>query len=345
MAKALYPLLLLLLFLIATEVALSIVFAIKDRNVVVEPVIDMPYTYYQFKDQRRTDANGFRTNRPQEKPANTYRIVLTGGSVARSGPHGKLISRYLELKLLQKLGIDKNIEVINAGVSGYVVQQELILIQMVIQHYQPDMIIGLDGYNDALTLMLNPDWEDGFPLKPHNWQDFKVIAENQRQQKAASRFRYTFRNIQRALDYLTRPSNKTPRAEDPARHITDYIKAVDTYFQVVTDIKDFCAAKGITYLHFVQPVNEPKVKERFETHQANVILTTLDLMHQRCETGGCISLKELFDEHPEYYRDDVHVNEQGNNAFATAMLQPVVDAMQPATLPQQAEPEQQRGLQ
>ena len=52
--------------------------------------------------------------------------------------------------------------------SGYVVEQEFLLLQLVLQKYEPDLVFGLDGYNDLMSYKLNRHTSKTIPLPPQN---------------------------------------------------------------------------------------------------------------------------------------------------------------------------------
>ncbi len=94
-----------------------------------------------------------------EKPANTYRIILLGGSAAwglGASSNQTTISSLLEEKL-QASGKEIQYEVFNFSEIGYSSSQELILWNE-ISLYQPDLVIHYTGYNDLYTgfLALEP---------------------------------------------------------------------------------------------------------------------------------------------------------------------------------------------
>ena len=120
---------------------------------------------------RRVDiqhnAQGFRRTASTsiEKPPNTIRIFLLGGSTAwgAQGSFGDIDNRYsriynnqlIDAYLEQKLSAavpSRHWEVINAAASGYRIHQHLMLLESRILRYHPDCVILLDGYNDVMTL-------------------------------------------------------------------------------------------------------------------------------------------------------------------------------------------------
>src|SRR3984893_5776642 len=112
---------------------------------------------------RQHNAQGFRRDKDVslEKPPNTVRIFITGGSTAYGATtempeytgnrwrllyNNETIEYYLEQKLNQAYP-SKRWEVINAAAPGYQLSQELAEIESVLLRYHPDYII-LDGNND-----------------------------------------------------------------------------------------------------------------------------------------------------------------------------------------------------
>jgi len=119
---------------------------------------------------RHIDAQGFRRDQDVslQKPPNTVRIFITGGSTAYGWTTGwpdinpdlqrlydnQTISYYLEQKLNQNLP-SKHWEVINAASPGYHLNVELAQIEAVLQRFRPDCVILLDGHNDLQSLLEN----------------------------------------------------------------------------------------------------------------------------------------------------------------------------------------------
>lgn len=109
---------------------------------------------------------------PRDKPNDEYRIIVTGGSVVYGrGPvppadavcdfyevtHRWTIPHIME-KLLnadprirEKIG-GKHVRVINAGVPGYVYQNNLMRYLAKLRLFHPDLIVALDGANEVHTV-------------------------------------------------------------------------------------------------------------------------------------------------------------------------------------------------
>ncbi|MEW6137338.1 MAG: discoidin domain-containing protein [Thermodesulfobacteriota bacterium] len=109
---------------------------------------------------------------PRDKPNDEYRIIVTGGSVVYGrGPvppadavcdfyevtHRWTIPHIME-KLLnadprirEKIG-GKHVRVVNAGVPGYVYQNNLMRYLAKLRLFHPDLIVALDGANEVHTV-------------------------------------------------------------------------------------------------------------------------------------------------------------------------------------------------
>ena len=117
----------------------------------------LPFPHY-IENQHTSTFNinnfGFRGDDiSYEKPENTYRIFVVGGSTtlgAGSTNDDTTIPGYLQTFLNQK-DLQYNIEVINAGISAYFSLTETNLIKNKLINFKPDLIIVYDGWNDIET--------------------------------------------------------------------------------------------------------------------------------------------------------------------------------------------------
>jgi hypothetical protein len=114
------------------------------------------------------------------KPAGTFRIFALGGSALygigasddgvyprhRALLNDETITFFLERSLneeLERRGIDREVEVINAGVVAYHTFQHVLYVYETLFEYEPDMLIFLDGHNDFYNLTVeNPIREYGY---------------------------------------------------------------------------------------------------------------------------------------------------------------------------------------
>jgi tetratricopeptide (TPR) repeat protein len=92
----------------------------------------------------KPDAGSFEIN----KSANTYRVMCLGGSTTAGYPYGVNATFPFQLKArLQKIWPDRNIEVVNAGITAVNSYTVLDLLPEVIEQ-KPDMIILYMGHNE-----------------------------------------------------------------------------------------------------------------------------------------------------------------------------------------------------
>jgi len=106
--------------------------------------LDYPADVYDI------NSKGFRGQEfSSDKPNNTYRIVTIGGSTTFGiGVTDENTWPVILEKKLHSINLDKNIEVINAGIPAIGSFYESKLIKEKIIHYDPDLIIVYDGAND-----------------------------------------------------------------------------------------------------------------------------------------------------------------------------------------------------
>ncbi|GIV33314.1 MAG: hypothetical protein KatS3mg031_0849 [Chitinophagales bacterium] len=320
--------LLLVILVIIVELALGILFHFKDRGLEPMAIHDFPYLYYLFDSVPGLNVHGFKTAYPVEKKAGHFRIVLVGGSVARGREPEQSIAYYLEQKLNAAFHTNR-IEVINAGMSAYVVEQEFLLIQLIVQHYEPDVIIGLDGYNDLLTVILNRRNRAEFELPPHHWEYLRFVETLQKENQRWRALSLLFSNINRAVQFLRQ--RQYERQFDWETFVREKSGAVSRrYWQIIDDTHAFCKAKGISYYSFFQPVRfaaSPVNSDDRRRQALQVLYRTLEKgTHER---NFAFSLADLLGNNPQWFLDDCHVTAAGHEKIAEAMamrLGPEVEA-------------------
>lgn len=110
--------------------------------------------YYRWV---RTNERGFRGSRPTPliAPKGTVRLFAVGGSTtfdAFVSADSTAWPARLE-RDLQTLGNVNHVEVVNAGVSGYAIQQDLARLQDELLEFSPDALLFLQGHNDLFALL------------------------------------------------------------------------------------------------------------------------------------------------------------------------------------------------
>lgn len=325
-----------LIALVAIEICFSFIFYLKDVKaplVLSKSVIDFPYVYYTFiptKSDNYTvgvNEDGLYSPYRRQKPDDTIRVVLLGGSTARgmfASIYGNTISAHLE-RLLQKDFPAIKIEVINGGMSGYVLEQLFIFYQLILSKYEPDIVIGLNGYNDLMSVKLNR--YSGIYFTPQNMQQFMVIKEGKLRNTFLGRVSHIFPSIFRMADFIKRYISKKNQYDFSSFNAKTIKEATQSYVNISRDMHDFCMAKGSIYLEFLQPLKW-YLKEDINGSIKNGGIPQLINLYSAYDEGLTrldygYSLTDLFKNQPEIFIDDCHVLDAGNNLIATAMLTPI----------------------
>jgi hypothetical protein len=108
-----------------------------------------------------TDHNGFivDVNDPPvtlEKPVNTYRVIVMGGStvMGQGSPRPSQNIVGILRRTARERGLTgpdgKRVEFINAGVDGYTSAQEYLYFVSDLLRFKPDLVIVYDGWNDSV---------------------------------------------------------------------------------------------------------------------------------------------------------------------------------------------------
>lgn len=136
----------------------------RERHRTTVPSI-MPFLYYRharlgyalvrdfdYYGWVHTTPEGFRGTRsvPVAKTPEVFRVLAVGGSTTFDS-YVSTDSAAWPARLehwLTALAPERRVEVINAGVPGYSIEQDLIRLQTELFTYQPDLIIFYQGHND-----------------------------------------------------------------------------------------------------------------------------------------------------------------------------------------------------
>lgn len=320
-----------LVLAVLLEAGLGLVFWMKDASgqlIHLDQTKDEPYVYYGYFDTPENGRNedGLVFTGSIEKPANTYRVALIGGSVAEflGREYDSEGNTLLQTMLRNQLN-DPTIEVVPAGMAGYVVEQEFIHTQLRIQKYQPDLVVGLDGYNDMMSFKLNRYMDTEVLLPPQNYGQFQVITDGKRAQSFTSRFAPLFRNTWRAAYFVERAM--TDQASSDFSTVTEatYEQYSDYYLQIIKDTRDFCNVKGISYVSLLQPVSfYNNEADGFRISDAEP--PAMAMMYNSFEKKvlglpNTASLTHIFDDNLDVYLDYCHVDRTGNELLAREMAE------------------------
>lgn len=121
------------------------------------------------------NSHGFRGPEiTKEKPDNTYRIFVVGGSTTFGGgstSDNTTISGFLQEKF-DDVNLNKQIEVINAGIPQADSVREVYYIKNKLLEFDPDLFIVYDGWNDSFPSDVNEKNEEELLKKENPMQDF-----------------------------------------------------------------------------------------------------------------------------------------------------------------------------
>ncbi len=142
------------------------------------PGVCLEYNILKGNNYEYANSAGMREPRevPLEKPADEFRVFLTGGSTAYGMgaigeaapamgwyaiPYIETISHAMEMILNASAPIEgKRIRVYNAAVWGYAYQHDLMRYIAKLRRFSPDLIVSLDGANELpIVSKLTADWD------------------------------------------------------------------------------------------------------------------------------------------------------------------------------------------
>ena len=154
----------LFLSLLLCEALLRVFFFLSHKNILVYTSPDVllyekhPFLEYTLrpnveigygKDKLHINSLGFRGKEFDPNDAQSFRVFVLGGSAVfnKSKDDNIGFCAILEKNLQEKYP-DRNIEIVNAGVSGYTTYHSLINLSTRILDYNPDAIIVYHSWND-----------------------------------------------------------------------------------------------------------------------------------------------------------------------------------------------------
>lgn len=250
----------------------------------------------------RDDETGY------EKPAGIFRIVLLGDS--RTFGFGVPIEKHFS-KIIE--GYLKNVEVINLGVSGYGVDQELLTLRLNGFRYEPDLVLAYVAHYGDQRHMHSERWGKEKPR--FELIDGELVLENSpvkrqpvtlisRLETMQERVMYHSR-VFRAIRYVYRRITNTTNAADEQRK-QDNLRMQDETFRR----RMYQLGAEIVY---AMDTETREQGARF------VLVTQLDELHQSALGHDIISFdaSSALNNSTFPLPDDLaHINEAGNGVLA-----------------------------
>jgi hypothetical protein len=137
---------------------------------------------FNFVTERATTSDGSATYNSEgfrgpeflkEKPDNTYRIFVLGGSTTFGYKNDFETWPYYLQEIFDTVDLNYNVEIINAGISSGWSGSETKLISEKILNYNPDMLMIYDGWNDVRMQLGEPQGRIAKPemTNPTLWKE------------------------------------------------------------------------------------------------------------------------------------------------------------------------------
>lgn len=253
----------------------------------------------------------------KEKPLDTYRIFIIGGSTAFSGgatSDETTIAGYLQ-KMYDESNLNEKIQVINAGVSGTFSFEENYMIKEYLLQFEPDMIIAYGGGNDAKFR----DIEE-LPHFKTNWSFgiFKM-SDLTFYRTPIMLYDFLFKPYRGATDY--HPEYSETVAENWKKRWLDICRlGNENGFSTIVTVQPTIVTGNKQLSNGESKHLKGTV---WENTTRNILLTMSDFlpeMNKSCSQTG--DLRNIFNNFTEpLYIDDIHVTDKGNNIIAERLFE------------------------
>lgn len=293
----------------------------------------------------------------QVKPPNTYRIFALGGSTVYCGQvdFEHTFCRVLEKRLRQAYP-QVRIEVQNAGVDSHTLQHSIFRLLFTVQDFHPDLIISLQGFNDLLRSYTPPYVSIG-PFQP-DYGHYLGTTARMYHEYAQAESRFTFITVQQVADLLdTKWFSDFRHPYEPARGVVEIPyadwKSLPCFARNYRDLITIVRAKRIDLvmasqasLYHEQATGEEWAriqKSRAESFHRGLILNDkmeapdlasfcrgLELFNETSRTIAreqgvvFVDLDKHLPKQVQYFTDDVHYTELGNQVVADAFAEAIL---------------------
>lgn len=319
------------------------------------PFLQVRMSEINNKDNPNLNINsfGFRYGKMQKnKSEGTFRVFVMGGStVFNSTISYEQTYEFLLEKKLKGLYKDKKIEVINAGVDGYTSEHVLIQYETYIKDFKPDLIIVIGGINDMNYSCTTPYVTNGDYVSDYS-NTLGTTA------KMVQTYFHPIKNININSYLLSVISNIVssnlysdlkPMLGRIVKNNKKYIKissfpSLDSYARNLNYFAEVVRNDGIELVMVNQPYlysesNNSKVDwymQRICTIKGSYpdlksLIRGLKSFNHVTETiskdkqVNFLDLESQIPKTTEYFTDDVHFTEKGNQKVADVLLNYVKD--------------------
>ena len=246
-----------------------------------------------------------------DKPENVYRVLVLGNSCTYGWGVGQeeMYAKLLEKKLNSVSG-QRTFEVINGGVIGYSIAQELEYLKSDGIKWNPDMIIVSHTFNEGKRVN---------PSSPQELKD-KVFT--------SLRVKNFLRNI--ALYHYIVEHNFSHQYVQLAKRITEDKTWIDTtafrlYQDNLQQIVDICQANKIKTVFFITVTKNQILNDstQYSRHQ-NAMMTVAD-RNQLLRISAMDILRK--NRSQELFVDGGHPNELGHQLIADEIYKTLIDSI------------------
>ena len=227
-----------------------------------------PNIEVQFGDKSKLNTNSLGLQNedvPFEKPDNYKRVLLLGGSAAMGVgvvEEDSTIARVIE-RTLQNHYPDHPIQVINGAAMGYNSAQELIIYEFIASDYHPDVVVCLDGWNDAFSTITTgvpgyPEFYAQYLSKKHDFNSRWDVVKHFFKRSAI------YRLYKRAsLPGRNKPVSLPDEINTPSVHR----EIARQYARNMQNLKYLTTANSAAFMIFIQPYLGTTQKSLSENEQ------------------------------------------------------------------------------
>jgi len=269
------------------------------------------------------DGRGFRGALPEDRGDKKLAFIIGGSTAFGHGASSNdtTISGYLNKQQDEYLFV-------NAGVPSFVSSQEFTRVATELLDYRPDLIIALDGFNDAVTA-------HGFavhnlPYPPGTNESYEGLAQrfdNIREQKLVtinkSRLsKYLFFRVRQKIKKLFSGSSDNGQvvAELPPSMQSQASDAAKAYLENLALIKDLSEKRGAGFVAFFQPARITDYPQRKEF---------LNFFRSKAGEHKAAEMKLVdlswLSDREDIFLDSVHLTDEGSRIIAQEIMKNLAD--------------------
>ena len=268
----------------------------------------------------------------KEKPDNTYRIFMVGGSSTfGTGVTDENTITGIMQKLFENFNPEWDIEVINAGIPGAESFRETWLIRNILFEYEPNFIINFGGFNEAKMVTEVFEREVNRSYLDYNITNEPIENENIESEFNPLKFKnYSFYRTPFVIYDIVIKDLK--QKEFKNKYELDNDKIVSEYYENWRDICQSSAKKNIHTMIILQAGpgltdrnifdGEIKVTEDIEIIYP-LLNTALNELAKDCSITE--DYRTIFDDisHPIYI-DEIHMGKEGNEIIAEKIYEKIL---------------------